>query len=226
MSIRVVIAEDMLPIQKKMVMSLNSDPNIEVVGTASSGYEAVIQAALTKPDILLTDIEMAEKSDGLDAIVQILENLPETKVVILTVHEDDHMIFKAYEYGVSDYILKNADKDELIQRIKNAYNNHSDISFDIAKKITNEFKRIRHAEQNFTYCINLIMHLTPAEISLLKLFADGKSRREICEIKTVELSTIKSQVNSILKKTHQKNIKDLLNIIQQNNIFSMLNATQ
>lgn len=222
MSIRVVVAEDIDAIRKRVIRILETDSDIEVVGSACNGREAVLQAALTKPDVLLTDIEMDDRTDGLTAIVQIMENHPETKVVILTVHEEDEMIFKAYEYGVSDYILKNSDREEIITRIKKAHEDTSDIDSDIAVKLKSEFKRIRQVEQSFLYMLNIIVQMTPSELALLKLFIEGKTRREICCIKTVELSTIKSQVNSILKKTQHNSIRELVDMIKKTGMISLI----
>lgn len=222
MSIRIVVAEDMSAIKKRIIRVLDADHEIEVVGSAENGYEAVLQVAIQKPDILLTDIEMADRTDGLKAIVQVLDKFPDIKVIILTVHEDDDFIFKAYEFGVSDYILKNASEKEMIQRIKAVYHEKATMDATIAEKLRQEFKRIRSAEQSFIYCINVIAQLTPMEITLLKLCTEGKTRKEICEINSVELSTVKSQINSILKKTGKSSMQELQIMFSENDILKML----
>ncbi|MEG0687895.1 MAG: response regulator transcription factor [Hungatella sp.] len=220
--IRVVVAEDMDSVRKKIERILNSDNEIDVVGSARNGYEAVVQVAINKPDVLITDIEMDDRTDGLKAIVQVLENFPATKVMILTVHEDDEMVFKAFELGVSAYVLKNSSKQDIIKSVKDAYLDTSSFSPEISAKLQSEFKRIRFAEQSFIYCINIISQLTSAEIGLIKYFIQGKSRKEICEIKKVEISTVKTQVNSILKKTNKNSIQELLEVFKTVDILKIL----
>lgn len=107
-NIKVLIAEDVEPIRKRYVNILNSHSGIEVVGQCATGEEACTLALQLHPDVILMDIEMESKDAGIRATGQILSDMPETKVIILTVYEEDDMIFSAFQLGACDYILKGA----------------------------------------------------------------------------------------------------------------------
>ena len=106
--IKVLIAEDVAPIRKRYLKILNSHPSIEVVGDVESGTDACILAKKLKPDIVLMDIEMECKDAGIRATGEILAENPQIKIIILTVYEEDELIFSAFRLGACDYILKNS----------------------------------------------------------------------------------------------------------------------
>lgn len=106
--IRVLIAEDMEPIRRKYVKIINSSEDLQVVSDVESGEDAVKQAKETKPDVILMDIEMETPDAGIRATQRILQDDPGIRIIILTVYEEDELIFTAFQLGVCDYILKNA----------------------------------------------------------------------------------------------------------------------
>lgn len=220
--IKVLIAEDMPGIQKRLKRILNSDNQIEVVSCVSNGYATVLQTAIHRPDVVLADVEMEDKEDGLRAASEILDKLPNTKVVILTVHKEDSIVFSAYKIGVTDYILKNAKSKDIIKRVKDAYMNKSSISAEVAQKIKKEFKRIKSMEDSFLYSVKLISQLTPTEIDIIKMMREGNTRNDICEKRVVQLSTVKSQINSILKKMGKSSMKEVVHFFEDNEIFNLL----
>ena len=105
--IRVLIAEDMEPIRRKYVKIINSSEDLQVVSDVESGEDAVKQAKETKPDVILMDIEMETPDAGIRATQRILQDDPGIRIIILTVYEEDELIFTAFQLGVCDYILKN-----------------------------------------------------------------------------------------------------------------------
>lgn len=208
--IKVLIAEDMEPIRKRYVNVLNSDPNIEVIGDVATGSTACELAFSLKPDVILMDIEMESKDAGIRATGQILSKLPNVKIIILTVYEEDEMIFSAFQLGACDYILKISKNEDIINGVIGAYHNQSPIRPEIASKIRNEFKRVKTYESSFLFMLNILSTLTPRELDTLNLLINGHTKKEVCELRCVEMSTVKSQVHSILKKFKKRNISDII----------------
>lgn len=214
--------EDILPIMKRYKTILEKDSEIEVVAAVQSGYEAVLMVGVHHPDVILMDIDMETRTAGLDATRQILTHFPATKIIILTVYEDDETVFNAFQFGVSDYILKNSNPNEIITCVKDAYNNRSPIRPVIAEKIRQEFQRIRKNETSFLYCLHLITQLTQTEIDVLDLLNKGYTRQQICEVRCVEMSTVKTQVHNILKKFEKDSTAEVLEMLNKMNIFDYL----
>lgn len=220
--IKVLVAEDMLPIMKRYKNILDKDSEIQVVAAVQSGYEAVLMVGVHHPDVILMDIDMETRTAGLDATRQILAHFPDTKIIILTVYEDDETVFNAFQLGVSDYILKNSNPNEIITCVKDAYYNRSPIRPVIAEKIRQEFQRIRKNETSFLYCLQLVTQLTQTEIDILDLLNKGYTRQQICDVRCVEMSTVKTQIHSILKKFEKDSAAEVLAMLNELKIFDYL----
>jgi DNA-binding NarL/FixJ family response regulator len=225
--ISVLIVEDDDLIARHYRMTLTKDEQINIVGRAANGYEAVMLAGLYKPDVILMDIELEEKNAGLHATEEILSYLPNTKIVVLTVCETDETVFAAFQLGVTNYVLKNTTPHALIETVKDAYFDRSSIRADIASKLKREFKRIKGNEDSLINTFLIISQLTPAELENLELFLKGYSRAEICSHRHVEYSTLKSQVFSILKKFHKDRLEDVVEVLREArflDVISMIHA--
>ena len=220
--IKVLVAEDIESIRKRYCNIFAKDPSISVCGVAKNGYEAVMLAALHKPDVILMDLEMEDKEAGIQATREILRQFPDMKVVILTVYEEDEMIFSAFQAGAVDYLIKNATPSEIVNAVKDAYYNCSPIRPAVAQKIRREFQRVKINEDNYLSNIRILLQLTYTEIDILDLLAQGKSRKEICDIRCVEMSTLKSQIHSILKKFGKDSMNDVIDTLNQYNVFETI----
>lgn len=224
--IKVLIAEDVAPIRKRYLKILNSHPSIEVVGDVESGTDACILAKKLKPDIVLMDIEMECKDAGIRATGEILAENPQIKIIILTVYEEDELIFSAFRLGACDYILKNSSEEDIISGVIGAYHNSSPIRPEIADKIRYEFQRVKTYESSFLFMLNLLSTLTPRELDTLYLLSNGYSKKDVCEMRCVEMSTVKSQVHNILKKFNKKKIADIITTDTDRHLLgSILNNT-
>lgn len=221
--IKVLLVEDDHLIAKRYQMILSNDPQIECVGRAANGYEATMLAALHSPDVILMDIELEEKEAGLRATAEILTYMPDIKIVILTVCETDNTIFHAFELGVTNYLLKHMPADVIINSVKDAYFDKPTLHSNIANKITREFKRIKTAEDSLLKNFHIITQLTPTEIEVLELLMKGYNRQEICRMRHVEVSTIKSQINSILKKFEKDSVQQVVALLQELHFLEILN---
>ncbi len=224
--IKVLIVDDIHPIAKRYESILKKEGDIEVVACVQSGYEAVMMAALHKPDVILMDVEMETRTAGLDASKQILEKLPETKIIILTVYEDDETVFAAFQLGVTDYFLKNSAPSEIITCVKDAYSGMSPIRPAIAQKIRREFQRVKNNENSFFYCLQIVTQMTQTELDVLDLMSQGYSRSQICKIRCVELSTVKTQIHSILKKFNKDSMGEVISLVNQLQIMDYLRKGQ
>lgn len=216
--IKVLIAEDMEPIRRKYVKIINASEDLEVVSDVESGEEAVKQAKERKPDVILMDIEMETPDAGIRATQRILQDNSDVRIIILTVYEEDELIFTAFQLGVCDYILKNASKEEIIKSIHNAYENHCPLRPEIASRILGEFKRVRSYETSFLYAVNIVSTLTTTELEILGLLLEGKTRKEICSLRQVEMSTVKTQIHNILQKFNKTSMDEIIDMINNMNL--------
>lgn len=213
--IKVLIVEDDLLISKRYQMILSKDQQIECVGCASSGYEGTMLAALNKPDVILMDIELEDKQAGLRATSEILNYMPDIKIVMLTVCETDDTVFRAFELGASNYLLKNMSAAAILEAVKDAYYDRSSLHSNIAGKITREFKRIKTTEDSLLHNFHIFAQLTPTELEVLELLMKDYTRQEICELRHVEHSTLKSQINSILKKFNKRSVQEIVPVLRE-----------
>lgn len=221
--IRVLIAEDMPALLRKYKRELEKENEIKIVAIVQSGYEAVMQSALLRPDVVLMDIEMETRTAGLDATRQILAQLPGTKIVILTVYEDDESVFKAFQLGVSDYVLKSSSHEELVTCIQDAYHGRSPIRPVIAEKIRREFQRAKTNEQSLLYNLQIISQLTPTELDMLNLLNQGYSRQEICDLRCIAPSTLKTHIHNVLRKFDKNTATEMIDHLNALRIFEFLN---
>lgn len=220
--IRVLIAEDMEPIRKLYVKIISQTDDMEICADVGTGEMAVKKALETHPDVILMDIEMEKKDAGLRAVEEIYHAGLNPKIIILTVYEEDELIFAAFQLGVCDYLMKNADQEEILQSIRNAYQNNSPLRPELASKILGEFKRVKSYETSFLYAVNIVSSLTTTELEILHLLLEGKSRREICELRHVEMSTVKTQIHNILKKFGKKSIEEVSSFIESMNLYDFI----
>lgn len=221
-NIRIVVVDDMEAHRRRLERMIADCADMTCVGSAESGEEAVAVAERLQPDIVLMDIEMEDKLAGVQAAKRINEQFPEMKIIVVTVHKDDNIIFAAFQTGIIDYVLKSAPKEEITEAIRLAYADRSPIRPMIAHKIREEFARIKKTENSLLYIIRIISELTPSELQVLKLLCEYKTRRQIAEERIVEYETVKKQISSILKKFHMSSAADVVKTVNELRIFEVL----
>lgn len=208
--IKIMIVDDIPSLCHRYQKIFESTDDIEVTATAGNGYEAVMKAAVSRPDVILMDIEMESRYAGITATQQILDTLPEIKIVILTVYEEDAMIYAAFQAGACDYIQKTATPNNMIQCVRDAYYERSVMRPKVARTIRNEFKRIKDQEDSLIYNLYLIQLLTDTERDILKALHEGLSQKDICRERYIGAATLKTHIRNILQKMKCRSIDDAL----------------
>lgn len=197
--IRVVIVDDHALFRRGLDLVLSEEPDIEIVGEAGDGVEAVTRTQELLPDIVLMDVRMP-RATGIDAARAIRDTLPDTKVIMLTVSEDEDDLYEAVKAGANGYLLKEVAIEEVADAVRSVARGHSLISPSMASKLLGEFNVLaRRAEERQRV---MSPRLTDRELEVLKLVAKGLSNREIASELFIAENTVKNHVRNILEKLH------------------------
>ncbi|MEG0542224.1 MAG: response regulator transcription factor, partial [Angelakisella sp.] len=192
--IRVLIAEDFDLLREDLTETLAAQPDITVVGSASSGA-AIVELAKTTPcDIVLMDIEMERLNAGILAAEEIRDFAPNIKVIFLTAHETKQMILTAMGTGAVDYVVKGCPDEELLQHLHSAFAGKPMLDAVIQETVLEEYTRLRRSERSLLFFINNVSQLTAAERQLVKLLLEQKKVKEIADLRCVEVVTVKTQI--------------------------------
>ena len=165
-------------------------------------------------DIVLMDIEMEESDSGIKAAEAILEKYKDAKIIYLTSHDSDEMVMTAFATGAEDFIVKGVSAQEIKEHIDAVYNNKPQLDDRVRNIVMCEYKRLRQSEQNLLYFIKHISSLTPTEKDLIHCFLLDMKVREIASQRNVELSTVKSQIRTLLQKFGCSRSKEIVVIIK------------
>lgn len=222
MKIRVLVAEDNESIRKWYRFTLGQAEDIELTPMGANGYEAIALTAQYHPDVVILDMEMENRDAGIYAGCQILAMQPETKIIMLTVYDDDEAVFRAFEMGAVDYLFKDASPDTILSAIRDAYHGTSPIRQEIARRIRDEFRRLKRSERTLLGNMQRVQQLSGTERSIVIMLSEGMSRSEICTQRVIEMSTLKSHIRSILQKFEVKNTRQLVEVIRSQNLLPFL----
>jgi DNA-binding NarL/FixJ family response regulator len=195
---RVLIADDQRVVREGLAMLLGLLPEIELVGSACDGDEAVALAADLRPDIVLMDLRMP-RCDGVEATRVLRERVPETKVVVLTTYADDRSVLDALRAGARGYLTKDAGAAEIRHALKQILDNHAVIDPAVQHHVVDAIAALSPAQADRSLT-PLPAGLTPREAEVLSLIATGMSNREIAEHLAISEGTVKSHINHLLAK--------------------------
>ncbi|WP_246004826.1 response regulator transcription factor [Nocardioides marmorisolisilvae] len=193
--VRVVVVDDQELFRRGLTMLLGVEPDIEVVGEAGDGVSAVELVAATTPDIVLLDVRMPKRS-GLEACMRIKEQAPSTRIIMLTVSDEEGDLYEAVKNGASGYLLKDSSIDEVAQAVRVVAEGQSLISPSMAAKLIDEFKEISRADRE----PGNAPRLTDRELEVLRLVAKGMNNREVAKQLFISENTVKNHVRNILDK--------------------------
>ncbi len=201
---RIVIAEDYTILREGLRALISSNPDLEVVGEAEDGKDAIQRVEKLSPDLILVDLSMP-RTNGVDAIREIKRRCPETKVVALTVHKAEEYILAALEAGADGYVLKDATHAELMTAIKTVLGGKSYLSPGVSERVIQGYldgkKRVKPSSSWET--------LTNRERQVLKLIAEGYKNREIGDYLCVSVKTIEKHRANLMQKLDLHNASAL-----------------
>ncbi len=195
--IRVLVADDHALFRRGLEMVLQMEGDIEVVGEAADGVEATVRAEQLLPDVVLMDVRMP-KRNGIEACLSIKELVPSTKIVMLTISDEENDLFDAIRAGANGYLLKDVPGEEIAAGVRAVHQGQSLISPSLASALLAEFAQLRRREEQ-THDPH-VPKLTDREVEVLKLVARGRNNREIGEVLFISENTVKTHVRNILEK--------------------------
>jgi DNA-binding NarL/FixJ family response regulator len=186
--IRILVVDDHPVVREGVAALVGGQPDMSIVGQASNGREAIQQFREHHPDVVLMDLQMPEMS-GLDALIAIRGETPEARIIVLTTYAGDAQVLRAVKAGARGYLLKSALHKELLDTIRAVHAGRKALSAEVSYELA------EHAADEA---------LTPAEIRVLRLIAEGNANKEIAEKLSVSEETVKGQVRNILSKLGAK----------------------
>ena len=193
--VRVLVVDDQELFRRGLIMLLGGDTDIEVVGEAADGITATELAITTAPDVILLDVRMPRRT-GVEACRAIKEAVPATKIIMLTVSDEEADLYESVKNGAAGYLLKDSSIEEVAQAIRVVNEGQSLISPSMAVKLIDEFKQMSKPEREQ----GPALRLTERELEVLRLVAKGLNNREVAKQLFISENTVKNHVRNILEK--------------------------
>jgi two-component system NarL family response regulator len=197
--LRVLIVDDHALFRRGLQMVLRQEEDIDVVGEAGDGHEAVEKAQELMPDVVLMDVRMPGQS-GIQATEQIKDLIPHAKILMLTISDEEADLYDAIKAGASGYLLKEISIDEVADAVRSVWSGQSRISPSMASKLLTEFAAMsKRADERQQLPAP---RLTDREMEVLRLVAQGMNNRDIAKELFISENTVKNHIRNILEKLH------------------------
>lgn len=203
---KIVIADDHAVVRSGFAMILDFQKDMEVVATAADGIEAYKMVAKHRPDILLMDLSMPPGESGLIATAKINEDFPDTKILILTMYDDEEYLFHVLKKGAKGYVLKNSPDEELVTAIRMVHQGGVYIHPKMATSLVREFVS-KNQQLNESDPFQL---LSTREIEILPLVAKGYGNKEIAEMLHISVKTVEAHKAKMMDKLNLKTRPELV----------------
>jgi len=205
---KIIIADDHAVVRSGFMLILNFQPDMEVVATAADGLEAYDLVSEHRPDVLLMDLSMPPGESGLIATGKINADFPNTKILILTMYDDEEYVFHALKSGASGYVLKNAPDEELLKAIRTVHKGrvyiYPTLETSLATELIQNIGDVGF--ENDPYKL-----LTKRELEVLPLAAKGYGNKEIAEKLYISVKTVEAHKSKIMEKLGLKSRPELVN---------------
>lgn len=212
--ITLLLCDDHAVVRMGLKLLLNNHPDLEVIGEATEGNEAISKSLELKPDIVIMDLSMPYGKDGLTATVELKNQLPETEVLILTMHEDEEYLFRAIQAGASGCVLKSAPHEQLVDAILSVHAGDVYLYPTATKMLVEEY--LDRVDQGDTDTFNL---LTDREREVLTLIAKGFSNKEIGEQLFISVKTVETHRGNLMGKLKMRTRPELVNLALQKGLL-------
>lgn len=204
--IKMIIVDDHAMVRSGLRMLLNRTEDMEVVAEASDGDEGIRTALQLKPDVVLMDLSMPQGKDGLTASAELKALLPDTAILILTMHDDDEYLFRAIHAGAAGYVLKNAPHEELLTAIRSIAKGDAYLYPTATKRLMKEYvDRMQRGDSG-----DLFHALSEREREVLSLTAKGYANREIAEMLVISVKTVETHKSNVMEKLGLKSRPELI----------------
>jgi DNA-binding NarL/FixJ family response regulator len=214
---RILLCDDHELFRAGLAGLVNAQPDLIVAGQAADGLEALTRARDLHPDLCVMDIKMPV-CDGLEATRLIRAEIPDARILMLTVHDEDEKLFEAIKAGASGYLLKNANAADFLRAVRMVLAGEAAVQPKLAARLLDEFARLARA-QPADVSATEAAGLTPREGEVLSLIAAGATDKEIAAQLTLSLHTVKSHVRSILSKLHAVNRRHAARLAAQGGLL-------
>ncbi len=218
MTIKILICDDQSLFREALRTLLSAFPDLEVVGEASNGEEAIRFTITHSPDVVLMDLRMPVM-DGVEATRRLNQLGKNTRVIVLTTFDDDETVFEGLRAGAVGYLLKDVSSEKLVEAIKTAYAGEYFLLPSITAKVVSEFSKISRPAKKLDSEL-MPEPLSPREIEILKIVATGASNREIADKLFISEGTVKNHLSSILNKL---GVRDRMQAILKAKEFGIIN---
>ncbi|CAM3755271.1 response regulator transcription factor [Cohnella lubricantis] len=205
--IRIMLVDDHVVVRTGLRLLLEGQANLEVVGDAADGDEAIRLAQQLKPDVVLMDLSMPHGKDGLTATAELKKLLPDTCVLILTMHDDDEYLFRSIHAGASGYVLKSAPHEELLTAIESVAQGNAYLYPTATKRLMNEYmERLKNGGDGS----DSYETLSEREREILSWIAKGYSNKDIAENLIISVKTVETHKAHLMEKLGLRTRPDLV----------------
>jgi two-component system, NarL family, response regulator NreC len=208
--IRILLADDHAILRKGVRLLVDSQPDMEVVGEAKTGREAIAEARTLKPDVVVMDVSMPELN-GIEGTRQICDELANTKVLALSMHKDAVYVREILRAGARGYLLKDSEDDDLIKAIRSVARGEAVLSPAISDAVLTDYRK---------HVTNPVDLLTSREREVLTMVADGKTNKEIANTLNLSVYTVESHRGSVMEKLNLHNTGDIVRFALRNGLIS------
>jgi len=203
--IRIVLADDHKLMRSGLRVLLEQQPDLTVVGEASDGREAVALVASQRPDVLVMDIGMPSLN-GIEAAAQVTKGNPEAAIVMLSMHSDESYVLRALKAGAKGYLLKDSAEADLIRAVRAVAEGKSFFSPAVSRVLLDDYvRKLNRSGTEDPYEL-----LTPREREVLQLVAEGKSSKEVAQLRNLSVYTVETHRSNIMEKLNLHGVPELI----------------
>lgn len=219
--IKIAICDDFPELCQYYQSLIDKQSDMTFVGYSYNSTDCRKLVEKEKPHILLLDIQLETIDAGIKLVPVIKQLVPDTKIIILTVHDQEDYVFDALVEGAEDFLLKTTDDEHILSTIRAIHKHEHKIDSQLVKNLLNVCATFKHQQASMLYVVNTFTTLSNTELSILRDIYNGMSYKELAASRFVEETTIRAHVSRILKKFNQKTMRSLIKSLKSLNVFEL-----